>query len=54
MGAFTVRFWTGKILMGIAIVYAGAYYFKYNANVSMRVLGRVARIQRMFKIWTEQ
>lgn len=32
--AIHVRFWTGKILLATTIAYAGAYYFKYNANVS--------------------
>lgn len=33
-GAFGVRFFTGKLLMTTAFVYATAYYFKYNDNVS--------------------
>lgn len=32
--AFVARFWAGKALMAVMSVYAGAYYFKYNANVS--------------------
>lgn len=31
--AFHVRFWTGKFLMAASLMYAGAYYFKYNTNV---------------------
>lgn len=30
--AFYVRFWTGKLLMATTVLYAGAYYFKYNSN----------------------
>lgn len=32
--AWAIRFWTGKVLMGGVALYAGAYYFKYNAHVS--------------------
>lgn len=32
--AFAVRFWTGKIGLIAFGIYAGAYYFKYNQNVS--------------------
>lgn len=32
--AFTVRYWTGKALLALTGIYAGAYYFKYNQNVS--------------------
>ncbi|XP_041632341.1 uncharacterized protein [Drosophila kikkawai] len=28
--ACTVRFWTGKALLALTGIYAGAYYFKYN------------------------
>ncbi|XP_017002814.1 uncharacterized protein ND-B17 [Drosophila takahashii] len=30
--AFTVRYWTGKALLALTGIYAGAYYFKYNQN----------------------
>ncbi|CAO1359029.1 unnamed protein product [Diamesa tonsa] len=30
--AYFVRFWIGKAALVAATVYAGAYYFKYNAN----------------------
>ncbi|XP_001356168.2 uncharacterized protein ND-B17 [Drosophila pseudoobscura] len=30
--AYTIRFWTGKALMALTGIYAGAYYFKYNQN----------------------
>ncbi|VVC40347.1 NADH dehydrogenase 1, beta subcomplex, subunit 6 [Cinara cedri] len=30
--AFNVRFYTGKLTMGILILYVGTYYFLYNSN----------------------
>ncbi|KAH8273541.1 hypothetical protein KR018_000072 [Drosophila ironensis] len=30
--AYTVRYWTGKALLALTGIYAGAYYFKYNQN----------------------
>ncbi|XP_050425349.1 uncharacterized protein LOC126836199 [Adelges cooleyi] len=37
--AFEVRFMTGKLLMGIAIVYGVTYYFMYNTNTWERMSG---------------
>lgn len=34
--AFTIRYWTGKALIALTGIYAAAYYFKYNQNVSGR------------------
>jgi len=37
--AFNLRFVSGKILMGLVVIYAGTYYFLYNTNTWERKSG---------------
>lgn len=45
--AYLLRYFTGKVAMGIVGVYAAAYYWKYNSNNWMRKAGWKAKYSKL-------